>query len=70
MLISIQSLIFVPQPYFNEPGYEQKMHTEEGRIADRDYSACIREANMRYAILDQLKYPPKHFEEAVNTHFR
>lgn len=70
VLISIQSLILVPQPYFNEPGYEATMHTEKGRLQDRDYSAVIREENMHYAILDQLQHPPAHFEEAVRTHFR
>lgn len=24
VLVSIQSLILVPEPYFNEPGYEQR----------------------------------------------
>ena len=25
----------VPQPYFNEPGYESSMHSETGRKQDR-----------------------------------
>jgi hypothetical protein len=35
VLISIQSLILVPQPYFNEPGYENTMHTPQG--AERSF---------------------------------
>ena len=31
MLLSIQSLILVPEPYFNEPGYERSMGTESVR---------------------------------------
>ena len=27
VLVSIQSLILVENPYFNEPGYEKGMHT-------------------------------------------
>ena len=70
VLVSIQSLILVPQPYFNEPGYESSMHTERGRKEDREYSANIREQTMHYAIQEQLRSPPHHFEDAVRTHFR
>lgn len=44
MLISIQSLIFVDEPYFNEPGYEGTMHTPEGDRASRAYNQNIRYA--------------------------
>lgn len=33
VLVSIQSLILVPDPYFNEPGYEDSMHTDQGSLA-------------------------------------
>lgn len=42
MLISIQSLIFVDEPYFNEPGYEGTMHTSAGDSASREYNRSIR----------------------------
>ena len=42
MLISIQSLIFVDEPYFNEPGYEGTMHTPQGDAASRAYNQNIR----------------------------
>lgn len=70
VLVSIQSLILVPQPYFNEPGYESTMHTNLGRKQDREYTANIREQTMHYAIQEQLRSPPRHFEDAVRTHFR
>lgn len=38
VLISIQSLILVPDPYFNEPGYERSMNTATGKAASRDYN--------------------------------
>jgi hypothetical protein len=38
VLISIQSLILVEQPYFNEPGYEKSMNTPAGNLANRDYN--------------------------------
>ena len=42
MLVSIQSLILVPDPYFNEPGYEGSMHTPTGRAASKAYDRNIR----------------------------
>ena len=42
VLVSIQSLIFVDDPYFNEPGYEESMHTERGRAASKAYNLNIR----------------------------
>ena len=68
--MSIQSLIMVPQPYFNEPGYESTMLSENGRKQDREYTANIREQTMHYAIQEQLRSPPRQFEDAVRTHFR
>jgi hypothetical protein len=41
VLVSIQSLILVDNPYFNEPGFEQGMHTERGKASSRAYSANI-----------------------------
>jgi hypothetical protein len=35
VLVSIQSLIFVPEPYFNEPGYEREMGLPAGIAASR-----------------------------------
>ena len=46
MLISIQSLIFVDEPYFNEPGYEGTMHTPAGDQASRAYNRDIRYGSM------------------------
>ena len=35
VLISIQSLIFVAEPYFNEPGYEGQLGTPQVTIRPR-----------------------------------
>jgi len=42
LLVSIQSLILVDEPYFNEPGFEAMMHTPEGRKQNRHYNLNIR----------------------------
>ena len=38
MLVSIQSLILVPEPYFNEPGYEQEIGTDAGKKHSAEYN--------------------------------
>jgi len=70
VLVSIQSLILVEDPYFNEPGFESTMHTAHGRTAARDYSANIMEQTMRYAIEEQLRRPPPEFADVIKAHFR
>jgi baculoviral IAP repeat-containing protein 6 len=70
LLVSIQSLILVENPYFNEPGYESKMHTAQGIASNKEYSENIRYRTMEWAILDQLKHPSNGFEEVVRTHFK
>jgi hypothetical protein len=42
-MISIQSLIMVPEPFFNEPGYERDIGTSKGDAASQQYNAHIRE---------------------------
>ncbi len=44
MLISIQSLILVPDPYFNEPGFQGSMHTPQGPASSKAYDRNIRSA--------------------------
>jgi baculoviral IAP repeat-containing protein 6 len=70
LMISIQSLIFVPEPYFNEPGYESTMNSESGRTQCRQYNENIRMQTVRWAMIDQLKNPSPGFEEIIKSHFR
>lgn len=46
VLVSIQSLILVPDPYFNEPGYEASMNTDEGRKNSEDYNRSMHLASL------------------------
>jgi len=70
VFVSIQSLILVPQPYFNEPSYERSMHTSQGKMASAQYNQDIRFQTLRWAVLEQLESPPAGFEEIVRAHFR
>lgn len=69
MLVSIQSLILVPEPYFNEPGFERSRGTPTGDQSSRDYSANIRVHCIRWAMTEMLRRPPKAFEDVVRRHF-
>ncbi len=65
VLISIQSIIMVPKPYFNEPGYAEEQGTPAGEARSQEYSENIRVATMRHAMRDMLRHPPAGFEEQV-----
>ena len=55
VLISIQSLIFVPEPYFNEPGYQSSQGTSHGKKASDSYNANIRMYTTSAGIVPFLK---------------
>eukprot|EP00966_Prymnesium_polylepis_P308737 7134428-Prymnesium_polylepis.1 len=55
VLMSIQALILVPDPFFNEPGYERIRNTPEGDLQSRQYNETLREATVRYAMIQQIK---------------
>jgi hypothetical protein len=50
VFVSIQSLIFVEKPYFNEPGYESTMNTPKGEQQSRLYNEVIRCATSMFKI--------------------
>uniref|UniRef100_A0A1I7X452 UBIQUITIN_CONJUGAT_2 domain-containing protein n=1 Tax=Heterorhabditis bacteriophora TaxID=37862 RepID=A0A1I7X452_HETBA len=69
VLVSIQGLIFVKDPYFNEPGFEKYQGTEKGDDYSRKYNLQIEHATLNYAIKDQLKNPPQYFKKVIQRHF-
>ena len=69
VLVSIQSLIFVPEPYFNEPGYERTRGTPAGTTQSLEYDANIRQATVRWAMLEHLRNPPLCFADVIRRHF-
>ena len=64
-MVSIQSLILVPQPYYNEPGYERDMGTPKGDAACKEYNAKRREAAVRFAMVEMLQKPTAGFEDVI-----
>ena len=63
VLVSIQSLILVPEPFFNEPGYEQHIGTGYGNLKSLAYSANICTATVQWAMINQLRNPSACFKE-------
>lgn len=69
VLVSIQSLILVPEPYFNEPGYERSRGTPTGTQSSKDYNANISLATVRWAMLEQIVNPCPCFKDVIHAHF-
>lgn len=69
VLVSIQSLILVPEPYFNEPGYEQEIGTEPGEKHSAEYNLDIRINTIKHGMVGQLQNPSLGFEDVIRSHF-
>ncbi|MCP9263176.1 Baculoviral IAP repeat-containing protein [Dirofilaria immitis] len=69
VLISIQGLIFVKEPYFNEPGFEKYQGTEKGDGYSKRYNLQIEYATLTYAIREQVKNSPPYFKDVIKRHF-
>ncbi len=68
VVVSIASLILIPNPYTNEPGHgtlTSPYHTHQ----NAQYNTQIRAATLGYAIYDQLKSPDPVFKDAILAHF-
>lgn len=63
VLVSIQSLILVPEPYFNEPGFERSRGTPGGTHHSLEYNSNIYQACVRWAMLEQLRNPTSCFQQ-------
>ena len=51
------------EPYFNEPGYERSRGTASGSASSREYDANIRQATVKWAMLEMLRNPSGCFKE-------
>ena len=55
--------------YFNEPGFEGEAGTEMGDRKNEAYSNIVRYGNIKFAMIENLKNPPKGFETVIKRHF-
>ncbi|XP_043914359.1 baculoviral IAP repeat-containing protein 6 isoform X2 [Protopterus annectens] len=69
VLVSVQSLILVSEPYFNEPGYERSRGTPSGTQSSREYDGNIRQATVKWGMLEQIRNPSPCFKEVIHKHF-
>ena len=75
VLISIQSLILVPDPYYNEPAWEAARGTEHGAAQSKKYNQTIRSYTLTAALLDHLSSILSNtnqyveFESAMINHY-
>uniref|UniRef100_A0A7S3K4H8 UBC core domain-containing protein n=1 Tax=Aureoumbra lagunensis TaxID=44058 RepID=A0A7S3K4H8_9STRA len=66
--LSIQALIFTSEPYWNEPGYENRRGTPEGDRAMQSYNENIKRSCKRVAIDLAYKMPPPEFASVIKKH--
>ncbi len=55
--------------YFNEPSYETQAGTPEGAAKNEFYCNIVRYANIKYAMIENIRNPPKGFETIIRRHF-
>uniref|UniRef100_H3CIY3 Baculoviral IAP repeat containing 6 n=1 Tax=Tetraodon nigroviridis TaxID=99883 RepID=H3CIY3_TETNG len=65
VLVSVQSLILVAEPYFNEPGYERSRGTPSGTQIRRQHPPGV--CQMGHA--GALRNPSPCFKEVIHKHF-
>jgi len=70
VMVSIQSLIMVSDPYFNEPGFEKSRGSKAGDQASEGYNKNIRLYTVIYAMKHHLQNPSPYFSDVISTHFR
>jgi ubiquitin-protein ligase len=70
VMVSIQSLILIEHPYFNEPGWEREMDTESGKQKSMSYNEKLYPATIKLAMNDMIKNPPNGFEDIIKNHFK
>ncbi|KAG5020431.1 hypothetical protein JHK87_016286 [Glycine soja] len=68
VLVSIQGLILVAKPFFNEPGYAHLNGSQYGEISSLRYNEDSFILSLR-TMMYIMKRPPKNFEDFVVGHF-
>eukprot|EP00051_Salpingoeca_urceolata_P015660 m.204421 g.204421 ORF g.204421 m.204421 type:complete len:780 (+) comp18469_c2_seq1:318-2657(+) len=65
VLLSIQSLIMVEEPYYNEPGFE----AAQDKVRSKAYNNILRHHTINTAMLGALRNPDPEFRSAMQLHF-
>lgn len=67
--MSTQAIVMSEEVYFNEPGFEGEAGTPDGERKNEGYSNIVKYCNIKYAMLEQLRNPPRGFENVIRAHF-
>jgi ubiquitin-conjugating enzyme E2 O len=71
VLLSIQAMVLVDEPYYTEAGYEKQAGSGEGRANSLLYNESALLLGLRH-VVSSLRYggAPEDFEEFTATHYR
>lgn len=69
VIVSIQGLILVPEPYFNEAGFEKQRGSQQGRENSRMYNEMA-VLKLVQAQTKLLLHPPPIFKDIIIEHFK
>jgi ubiquitin-protein ligase len=70
LILSIYSMIFTDYPWYNEPGRERGISDALTNKQSISYNNEIKNGTIKYAIINQLKYPEYGFSGVINSHFK
>ncbi|XP_058790331.1 (E3-independent) E2 ubiquitin-conjugating enzyme isoform X2 [Phymastichus coffea] len=69
VIVSIQGLILVAEPYFNEAGFEKQKGSQQGRENSRMYNEMVT-LKLVQSQTKLLQYPPLIFKDVIMQHFK
>lgn len=69
VLVSIQSLILVDDPFFNEPGCQSFRGTPNGTARSDAYNHDLYPSTINWAMLDHMRNPVPCFKDVIQKHF-
>ncbi|XP_043488400.1 (E3-independent) E2 ubiquitin-conjugating enzyme UBE2O [Polistes fuscatus] len=69
VIVSIQGLILVSEPYFNEAGFEKQKGSQQGRENSRMYNEMV-VLKLVQAQTKLLLHPPLVFKDIIIAHFK
>merc|ERR1712072_936051 len=70
VFMSIYALIFVDEPYFNEPGYQSSRGTKSGDACNLSYNMQQHFKTLEIAMIGQLKKKDQCYDEVIRSHFK
>ncbi|XP_018566113.1 (E3-independent) E2 ubiquitin-conjugating enzyme UBE2O [Anoplophora glabripennis] len=68
LIVSIQGLILVSEPYYNEAGYEKQTDTQQGYENSRTYNELVI-LKLVQSMTEMLLSPPEVFKGEIFSHF-